>query len=70
MRYQAKVEQIKSQEERGNVSNAEDVCSRSSSAVYWGSLAVNVRPRTRVAKPNKVIWMEIVCYIIYWKYSV
>lgn len=44
MRYQAKVKQMKSQEERGNVSNAEDVCSLSSSAVYRGSLSVNVRP--------------------------
>lgn len=66
MRYQAKVKQIKSQEERGNVSNAEDVCSVSSSAVYRGSLAVNARPGTH-AKPNKAIWMEIVCYVTYWK---
>lgn len=43
-------------------------CSRSASAVYRGSQAVNARPRTH-AKTNKVIWMEIVCYITYWKQS-
>ncbi len=46
MRSQAKVKQMKSQEEWANVSNAEDVCSLSASAVYRSSLAVNVRPRT------------------------
>lgn len=67
MSYQAKDEQIKSQEERWNLSNAEDVCSQSSSAVHRGSVAVNARPQTHT-KPNKVIRMEIVCcYITYWK---
>lgn len=66
MSYQAKVKQIKSQEERWNVSNAEDVCSQSSSAVISCSLAVNVRPQIHT-KSKKVIRMEIVCYITYWK---
>lgn len=66
MSYKAKAEQIKSQEERWNVSNAEDVCSQSSSAVNRVSVAVNARPHTPT-KPNKVIRMEIVCYITYWK---